>query len=37
MPADALVTLGAIASAGVVLNPEAEKFRLQHQKSYMFQ
>ena len=33
MPADALATLGARASAGMVLTPKAEIFHLQHQKS----
>ena len=32
MPADALVTLGARASTGMVLTPEAGIFHLQHQK-----
>ena len=30
---DALATLGASASAGMVLNPQTGIFRLQHQKS----
>ena len=34
MAADALVTLEAGASAGMVLTPKAGIFRLQHQKSY---
>ena len=33
IPADALATLGARASAGVVLIPKAGIFRLQPQKS----
>ena len=33
MPADALATLGASASAGMVLTPEAGILCLQHQKS----
>ena len=34
MPTDALATLGARASAGMVLNPKAPIFRRQHHKSY---
>ena len=33
MPADALATLGATASAGMALTPTAWLFHLQHQKS----
>ena len=33
MPADALVTLGAKASGGMVLTPKARILCLQHQKS----
>ena len=33
MPVDALATLGARASAGMVLTPKAGIFYLQHQKS----
>ena len=33
MPADALASLGASASAGMVLTPKARIFHLQHQKS----
>ena len=33
MPADALATLGASASAGMVLTPKAGIFHLQHQKA----
>ena len=32
MPADTLATLGASASAGMVLTPKGRIFRLQHQK-----
>ena len=35
-PADELATLGASASAGMVLTPKPEIFRLQHQKSLRF-
>ena len=34
MLTDALVTFRARESAGMVLNPKARIFRLQHQKSY---
>ena len=34
MPADALATLGASASSGMVLPPKPGIFRLQHQESY---
>ena len=33
MPTDPLVTLGAMASAGMVLTPKAGIFSLQHHKS----
>ena len=33
MPADGLATLGASASAGMVLTAKDKKFRLWHQKS----
>ena len=37
MPADALATLGASASAGMVLTPKAGIFRLQYQKDWLHQ
>ena len=36
MPADALATLGASASAGIVLTYTAGLLRLQHQKDWQY-